>query len=54
MCYAQTDPKVACVERLQKTFQILIYKYLTDANKNCYIDDLQQLMRNYNRTPHSF
>ena len=25
-----------------------------DANKNHYIYDLQQLMRNYNETPHSF
>ena len=52
--YAQTDPKAACVERLQKTFQLLIYKYLVENESYRYIDVLQQLMRNYNETPHSF
>ena len=52
--YAQTDPKAACVERLQKTFQLLIYKYLVEKETYRYIDVLQQLMRNYNETPHSF
>ena len=52
--YARTDPKAAVVERLQKTFQILIYKYLIEKETYRYIDVLQQLMRNYNETPHSF
>ena len=41
------------VERLQKTFQLLIYKFLVENETYRYIDNLQILMRNYNETPHS-
>ena len=52
--YAKTDPKAACVERLQLSFQLLIYKYLVEKETYRYIDVLQQLMKNYNETKHSF
>ena len=52
--YAQTEPKAAVVERFQKTFQLLIYKYLVENETYRYLDFLQRLMRNYNETPHSF
>lgn len=52
--YAQTKPKAACVERLQLSFQLLIYTFLVEKSTYWYIDVLQQLMRNYNKTKHSF
>ena len=44
--------KCAIVERVNKTLQILIYKYLTDKETTTYYDELQNLVNSYNSRPH--
>ena len=44
--------KAAYAERAQKTFQILLYKYLTDHETFRYLDVLPDLVRTYNTRGH--
>jgi len=44
--------KAAVAERVNKTLQILIYKYLSQNETVRYIDKLRQLVDTYNRRPH--
>lgn len=44
--------KAAVCERLNKSIQILIFKYLTDNQTTTYIDKLPSLMRSYNGRGH--
>ena len=44
--------KAAIAERVNKTLQILIYKYLTDKETLRYIDVLPQLVETYNNRKH--
>lgn len=44
--------KAAIAERVNKTLQILIYKYLSAKETTRYIDVLPQLVQTYNRRPH--
>ena len=44
--------KACYAERVNKTLQILIYKYLTDQETLRYIDYLPELVRTYNDRPH--
>lgn len=49
-----SDKKAAIAERFIKTIKQKIYKYLdVNPNRKRYIDDLQDLIRSYNNTPHS-
>ena len=44
--------KASYAERVNKTLQILIYKYLTDAQSTRYIDKLPLLVSSYNSRGH--
>lgn len=44
--------KASIAERVNKTLQVLIFKYLTHVEGVRYIDVLPQLVRTYNRRPH--
>jgi len=44
--------KQAFVERVNKTIQILIYKYLIENETNRYIDVLDDIVKSYNTRPH--
>ena len=47
------DTKCAIVERFQKTFQSMLYRYLVEHETYRYIDKLQTLASLYNATRHS-
>lgn len=44
--------KASIAERVNKTLQILIYKYLTAKETTRYIDVLPAIVRTYNKRPH--
>ncbi len=44
--------KAAIAERVNKTLQVLIYKYLTAKETTRYIDQLPAIVATYNRRPH--
>ena len=44
--------KAAVAERANKTIQVLIYKYLSDAEQTRYLDKLESLVQTYNSRPH--
>lgn len=44
--------KAAIAERVNKTLQVLIYKYLTANETTRYIDKLPAIVASYNRRPH--
>ena len=44
--------KAAIAERVNKTIQVLIYKYLTDKGTDKYIDVLDRLIHGYNSKKH--
>lgn len=44
--------KASIAERVNKTLQILIYKYLTAKETTRYIDKLNSIVATYNRRPH--
>ena len=44
--------KACFAERVNKSLQLLIYKYLTENETLRYIDVLPRLVRSYNRRPH--
>ena len=48
----KNQPKANYVERVQRTFKVLMYRYLRKKRSYRYIDDLQKLVNNYNNTPH--
>ena len=47
-----TETKATNVEIFQKTLKRLIYKFLTASGSRRYVDKLQELMENYNRSYH--
>ena len=49
---AQNINKVAIVERVNKSIQVLIYKYLTDRGEVRYLDKLGALVQGYNNRKH--
>ena len=48
----QNAPKANYVERVQRTFNVLLWRYLRHKRSFRYIDALQRLVDNYNATPH--
>ena len=44
--------KSSICERFNRTFQVLIYKYLTQNETRRYIDVLSDLLKSYNERPH--
>ena len=44
--------KASVVERFDRTFKNMMYKYFTYKNTLCYIDVLPQLVKSYNNTYH--
>ena len=52
MFTTQNPPKANYVERVQRTFQLLLWRYLRHKRNYRYIDDLQRLVDNYNVTPY--
>ncbi len=52
MDQAKNINKAAIVERVNKSLQILIYKYLTDRSETRYIDALPDLVKSYNTRKH--
>ena len=48
----QNPPKANYVERVQRTFKLLLWRFLRRKRNYRYIDDLQSLVDNYNSTPH--
>ena len=53
MFTTQNTPKANYVERVQRTLKTLIWRYLRYKKRNFrYIDHLQDLVDNYNATPH--
>lgn len=44
--------KAAIAERVNKTLQVLIYKYLTAKETTRYIDQLPAIVASYNKRPH--
>lgn len=52
MFTTQNVPKANYVERVQRTFKLLLWRYLRYKRNFRYIDHLQQLVDNYNATPH--
>ena len=48
----QNAPKANYVERVQRTFKVLLWRYLRHKRSYQYIEDLQKLVDNYNATAH--
>ena len=48
----QNPPKANYVEREQRTFKVLLWRFLRHKRNSRYIDGLQSLVDNYNATPH--
>lgn len=49
---AKNIHKAAIVERVNKSLQVLIYKYLTDRGETRYLDVLPSLVKTYNNRKH--
>lgn len=52
MFTTQNVPKANYVERVQRTFKTLMWRYLRHRRNYRYIDQLQDLVDNYNASPH--
>ena len=50
--YPYSDLKCAGVERVNKTIQNKLYRYMTEHNTERYIDVLQDIITSYNNTKH--
>ena len=50
--FPENEMHAAVVERFNKTFQVLLYKYLSQNNTLRYIDYLQDLVKSYNKRYH--
>lgn len=50
--HTHTKMKAAIVERFQRTFKTRLFKMFAYKGSYKYIDDLQNLIDNYNNTPH--
>ena len=50
--YTNSERKASIVERLNRTFKGLMYKYFTKSNSYRYIDVLQDLVQRYNNSYH--
>ena len=48
----QNVPKANYVERVQKTFKVMMYRMMRKNRSYRYIDQLQNLVDNYNASPH--
>lgn len=48
----QNIPKANYVERVQKTITVKLYRMMRQKRSYRYIDDLQNIVDNYNATPH--
>ena len=51
--FAKNVKKAAIVERVQKTLQVVLYKYLTDKKVKRYVDILPVIVSAYNNRKHS-
>lgn len=51
--YAMGSAKASMVERFQRTFQRIIYKYLVENETYTFVDKLQLLLKQYNITYHN-
>ena len=52
MFTTQNVPKANYLERVQRTFKSLMWRYLRHRRNYRYIDHLQDLVDNYNSSPH--
>ena len=50
--HAKSELKAGIVERVNRTLQNLIYKYMTENETNKYIDKLEDLVETYNNRGH--
>ena len=50
--HPSSEKKAAIVERFNKTFQGLIYRYLTHNQTTTYVDKLARLLQTYNLRQH--
>ena len=48
----KNQPHANFVERVQRSFKMLMYRYMRKKRSYRYIDVLQKLVHNYNNTPH--
>ena len=48
----QNFPKANYVERVQKTIKVMMYRMMRKNRSYRYIDQLQNLISNYNQSPH--
>ena len=51
--FSYNDVGAPYVERVQRTIQNIIYKYMTENNTSTFIDKLQELLLSYNNRLHS-
>ena len=51
---SKSNHKASTIERFQLTIQRYIYKHITQKETLGYVDILQDFIRNYNSTPHTF
>ena len=54
MYHTFNEGKVVIIERFNRTFKNIIFKYFTANNTYNYIDSLDKMVRKYNDTIHSF
>ena len=51
---SRSNHKASTIERFQLTIQRYIYNHITQKETLSYVDILQDFIRNYNNTPHTF
>ena len=52
MCSIHNEGKLVIAERFIRTLKTKIYKYMTSASKNVYINKLDDIVDEYNNTYH--
>ena len=52
MYSTHNEVKSVIVERFIRTLKTKIYKYMTSISKNAYINKLDDIVNEYNNTPH--
>ena len=52
MCSIHNERKSVVAERFIKTLKTKIYKYMTSISKNVYIDNLDDIVGEYNNAYH--
>jgi hypothetical protein len=52
LIHPSSEAKAAIVERVNRSLQGLLYRYLTEKRTNRYVDALPSIVETYNRRPH--